>query len=404
NEKNNNLAMALLARLRSQHPAHTLPPTELYLELSSASLLETAYLQLKQNQPDQATFTLSVMEKIAFSPRLKNHANFLRGHLLAKESKLKTSLTAFNNARESSSQDIANAASINTGIMALKATNMKAFQNVMESTQDAKIRTSLILERALWKCSQFDTTGRSELETFILNHPTHPRENEARMALAAACVNISPSDVTLAKAQLDITSPRLPDPVNQLTITRILIRAEKLTQNWSAAAAAAEKFILTFKDDPNIPAIMLKQGQAYYHNEDYNKARRIFQDITDKYPDSPSSPYASFYAAMSARLGGTIQAREECIGLFQAIIDSKHALSSEARIQQSRVLIDLRKYAEAETCLKPLLKSKKTPAFMYRGAGVLMGDCLHRQGSSDSNKYEQAITIYNKLLKETTLP
>jgi tetratricopeptide (TPR) repeat protein len=404
NEKNNNLAMALLARLRSQHPAHTLPPTELYLELSSASLLETAYLQLKQNQPDQATFTLSVMEKIAFSPRLKNHANFLRGHLLAKESKLETSLTAFNNARESSSQDIANAASINTGIMALKATNMKAFQNVMESTQDAKIRTSLILERALWKCSQFNPTGRSELETFILNHPTHPRENEARMALAAACVNISPSDVTLAKAQLDITSPRLPDPVNQLTITRILIRAEKLTQNWSAAAAAAEKFILTFKDDPNIPAIMLKQGQAYYHNEDYNKARRIFQDITDKYPDSPSSPYASFYAAMSARLGGTIQAREECIGLFQAIIDSKHALSSEARIQQSRVLIDLRKYAEAETCLKPLLKSKKTPAFMYRGAGVLMGDCLHRQGSSDSNKYEQAITIYNKLLKETTLP
>mgnify|MGYP001816114810 CR=1 FL=1 len=404
NEKNNNLAMALLARLRSQHPAHTLPPTELYLQLSSASLLETAYLHLKQNQPDQAAFTLSVMEKVAFSPRLKNHANFLRGHLLAKESKLETSLTAFNSARESTSEDIANAASINTGIMALKATNMTAFEEVMDSIQDSKVRTSLILERALWKCSQLNPIGRSELESFIINHPQHPRENEARMALAAACVNISPADITLAKAQLEIISPRLTDPANQLTITRILIHAEELAQNWPAAALAAEKFILTFKDAPQVPAIMLKQGQAYYHNEDYNKARRIFQDITDNYPDSPSSPYASFYAAMSARLGGTIQAREECIGLFQAIIDSKHSLSSEARIQQSRVLIDLRKYAEAETCLKPLLESKNTPAFMHRGAGVLMADCLHRQGSSDPDKYQQAISIYNQLLQETTLP
>lgn len=404
NEKNDRLAMALLTRLRSLHPAHSLPPTELYLELSSASLLETAYLHLKQNQPDQATFTLSVMEKVAFSPRLKNHANFLRGILLAKESKREASLAAFNNARASTSEDVATAASINTGIMALKATNMTAFDQVIQSTQDNKIRTSLLLERALWKCSQLNPDGRSDLESFIINHPTHPRKNEARMALASACVHISPADITLAKAQLEITSPQLPDPVNQLAITRILIRAEELSQNWAAAAMAAEKFILTFNEHPSIPPIMLKQGQAYYHNEDYNKARRIFQDITAKYPKSPSSPYASFYAAMSARLGGTIQAREECIGLFQTIIDSQHALSSEARIQQSRVLIDLRQYAEAEACLKPLLESKKTPAFMYRGAGVLMADCLHRQGAAEPQKYKQAIGIYDDLLKEKNLP
>lgn len=398
------LAMALLARLRSQHTANPQPPSELYGKLSSASLLDTAYLHLKQNQPELATFTLSVMEKVAFSPRLKDQASYIRGLLLEKEGKLEASLEAFNFARQSSSEDIAYSASINAAIMALKATNLLAFDQVVSASKKQKLQTSLMLERALWKCTQNDANGRTELESFIMNHASHPRENEARLALAAACVNISPPDIILAKAQLEIISPRLQGAANQLTITRILIRAEELAKNWTAAAEAADKFIKRFSDNPNIPSILLKQGEAYYHNEDYNKALRIFQEIPDKYPDSPFSPYASFFAAMSSRLGGTAQAREQCISMFQKIIDSKHALASEARIQQSRVLIDLRRYTEAEKSLKPLLDAKDTPVPLRRAAGVLMADCLHRQGAADSKKYEQAITIYNELLAAKDLP
>jgi len=398
------VAMTLLSRLRIQHTGNPLPSSELYLKLSSASLLDTAYLHLKKNQPEQATFTLSVMEKVAFSPRLKDQASFIRGLLLAKETKLETALEAFNYARQSTSEDIANAASINAAIMALKGTNLIAFEKVLSNSSNPKIRTTLLLERALWKCSQNDTTGRNELDTFIINHADHPRENEARLTLAAASVNISPPDVILAKAQLEIISPRLPQATDQLAITRIHIRAEELAQNWTAAAAAAEKFIVTFKDDPNIPAIRLKLGEAYYHNKDYNKARRILQDIPENHPDSPFSPYASFFAAMSARLGGTTQSREECITMFQKIIDSKHSLASEARIQQSRVLIDLRRYAEAEISINPMLDAKNTPAPLRRAAGVLMADCLHRQGTSDTKKYEQAIKIYNTLLTDELLP
>jgi len=401
--KNHTLAMALLARLRSQHPAHTLPPTELYLKLASASLFDTAYLHLKKNQADQATFTLSVMEKVAFSPRLKDQASFLRGLLLAKETQLDTSLDAFNFARQSTSEDIASAASINAGIIALKASDMATFEKVLGGNQDSQIRTALLLERALWKCSQLDPNGRAELDTFIMNHLGHPRENEARMALAAACVNISPTDFILARAQLEKIAPRLPGAANQLSITRIAIHAAKLDQKWLAAAAAAEKFTTAFKDDPNVPAITLKHGLAYYHNGDYNKARQIFQDIPTKHPESSSAPYASFYAAMSARLGGTAQAREECIGLFQAIIDSKHTLSAEARIQQSRVLIDLRQYAEAEKNLSVILESKTSPIFIRRDAGVLMGDCLHQQGGNSPEKFKQAIAIYDQLLAEKDL-
>ena len=401
----NQLAMALLARLRVQHAATPMLPGELYLKLSSASLIDTAYLHLKQNNPSQATFTLSVMEKIAFSPRLRDEASFIRGLLLAEQNELSDALSAFDYARQASSQDIAEASSINAAMMALKGSNLNAFEEISTSSQENFIRNSLHLERALWKSGNGDLAGVSELESFIVNNPGHARENEARLALAAASVITTPMDIDMAKAQIDIILPRLTDAESQYKITKILIRAEELAQNWKGAADAAERFIANFENNPNIPYVKLKLGEAYFHNEDYNKARRILQEIPEKYPESPYSPYASFQAAMAARLGGTTQAREECLSMFQKIIDGDQAhLAHEARIQQGRVLIDLRRYQEAEACLEPLLQDENTPTSLHRSAGVLMADCLHRQGPTDTLKYDDAIDIYDQLLAEESIP
>ena len=402
-------ALALLSRLRTLHPAHTLPPTELYLQLASASLLDTAEIQLKRKQTQLAIFTLSSMEKAAFSPVLKDQASFLLGLLLTEDTNYDDALVSFNFARDSSSKEIAAAADINTGITALLSCKLNIFDNILKTSSKSSVRTSLKLERALWKCQNNKISGRSDLETFIMAHPGHPRENEARMALAAACVDISPADIILSNAQLDIISPRLTDDGNQYNISRIRTRAKELTQDWSGAVQIAEKFIRDFPDSHHIPGIMLKQGQAYYHNEDYNKARRIFQALNTQFPDSPLTPIASFYTAMAAKLGGTTQSREESVGLFQKIIDRKAPLAVEARIQQGRVLIDLRKYTEAETSLKPLLKSKSISSSQFRDAGILMADSYHRQAINNPEKYEpqkfeQAIALYDTLRTEKNLP
>lgn len=399
------LALELLTHLRLQHPAHNpLPPSELYLQIASASLLDTAEIQLKQNQPQQAEFTLACLEKVAFSPKLKDQASLLRGLLLVKETDYKEALASFHFARASTSKEIATAATINSGITTLLASNLTAFNEILKSSHNPRISTSLKLERALWKCRNNDRSGRDDLETFIMTHLQHPRENEARMALAAASIDINPPDLILANAQLDLLSSRLTDATNQYGITRIRIRAEELNGNWTAAAAVAETFIRDFASTPHVPGMMLKQGEAYYHNEDFNKARRVFQSVTDQFPDHPVAPYARFYTAMAARLGGTTQAREESVRLFQKIIDTKHPLASEARIQQSRVLIDLRRYPEAVVSLRPIMDSQTATASQRRDAGVLMADCLHRQGAGDPKKYEHAIQIYDDLLSANDLP
>ncbi|MFK7910485.1 MAG: tetratricopeptide repeat protein [Akkermansiaceae bacterium] len=398
-EQNLDQAITILTRLRGLYLQSSQSPSELYLELFSASLLETAYIRLQQKNPELATFSLSVMEKITFSPQLKNRASMLRGEILASKDEYEGAMLAFQTARLSSSEAITENASINAGIMALKSSSLQAFDKIIDSSDDAKIKASLTLERALWKCSKSDIQGRIDLESFIMANPKHPRENEARLALAAACVNTNPPDISQSKAQLEIISPRMTEANEQAQITRIRIRAESLLMNWLAAAKAAEKFLKNFEGADQSAVIQFKCGEAYYHNEDFNKARRIFQGFEKKYPENLLKPYAKFYEAMSARLGGTVQSREECITMFQGIIDSKHPLASEARIQQSRVLIDLQRYDEAQKTLKPLMASKSISSSEKLGAGVLMADCLQRQGISDQTMVKEAISIYNDLLK-----
>ena len=403
NEAHHLRALSLFSRLRALQPAPYSAPTEIYLKLASTSLLDTAYLHLKQKKNQRATYTLSVIEKVAYSQELKDRASYLRGFLLADELRYDEALSAFNLARLSSSSDMASAASINAGIMSLLSSNLTAFEKIAASHEKQKeLRISLLLERALWKSSVGDSSSRNDLESFIIAYPNHTRENEARLALASACVDIAPVDLILARAQLELISPRLTNEAEQFIITRIGIRAEELSQNWTAAISFADIYIKKFPESKNTPSILLKKGEALYHNEDFNASRRVFQDITAKYPESELKDFADFYAAMAARLGGTTQSREECIPMFQQIIDSKNTLANEARIQQSRILIDLRRYEAAEKTLTPLKKSEQ--ASIRRDAGILLADCLHRQGALNGNKYEGSIEIYNSLLAENNLP
>ena len=403
-EKSNwETANALYNQLRAYNFKRNEAPSQLYLELHSLSLLETAYIQLKQDQPELAASTLSVLDSIAYSSELRDRANLIKGLLLATEKKYDQALNSFLAARQSQQIRFAKAANINASLVALKMGDIDTFEEIYSQQKDQSIRATLKLEKALLLCEQKNTEGRYALEDFIIQNPDHPRSNTARLALAEASVELPPFDPQLAKAQIEYVSPLLSDSDNQYKIAQILIQAEELSQNWEGVTTAAEKFTVAFPEDPRRPNIMLKLGEAYYYNADYNKARRVFQEISANTPDSPAAEYADFYSAMSARLGSTAQAREECITLFQKVIDKKNHLSSEARIQQSRVLIDLRKYKDAEACLAPLLTNKQNHNFIKNDAQILMADCLQRQGGGQPKKYQQAIDIYNSLLTQKEL-
>ncbi|MGJ8676684.1 MAG: tetratricopeptide repeat protein [Akkermansiaceae bacterium] len=399
-----NLSLALFNRLRTLAPSKSQEQiSSIHKNLIASSLIETAHLYLKQGKPKLASFSLTLIDEFSVTASLKKKAKVIHGLLLAENNKLDAAIENFNEARSSKNNIITQTATINAGITALKANHLNTFIEIFETTNDREIMVALTLERALWKSSQLDISGREELESFINNNQGHAREHEARIALAEACLNTVPKDITLAKSQLDIVSPYLTGPDDQYHITLIRIRAEELAGNWKSIADAIEKFTASFPNDSRKPNLMLQKGEAYFHNEDYNQARLTFQDIATNYPESGAAQYANFYSAMSARLVGTNQAKEEAIDLFQAVIDNKNELAAEARIQQSRILIDLRQYEAAEESLAPLLEDKNTVSFILCDAGLLMADCLYRQGANKPEKYADAIELYDRLLSQNDL-
>lgn len=396
-------ALSLLNQLRTKPFAQNQSPSQIYTELRAASLIDTAYLQLILKQPESAAFTLSLMDSIAPSARLRDEANIVQGLLLNDEGKPELSLTAFRAAHRSTSPQVSSVAGINAGITALKASRLDVFQNILNTTKEQEIRTTLLLERALWQSSQGNINGRNDIEKFLEKSPNHTRTLEARLALSEACMNIEPQDIGLAKEQIKIISPSLSGADQQYRITRVTIKIAESLEKWDDAAKSAQTFITTFPDDPRTPVLILKRGNSLFQNEDYNQARLIFKELASADTDASLSNYANFYSALSARLGGTEQAREESIELFQKVINNKGALAAESRIQQSRILIDLRRYDKAEAALKPLLADKKTSLLRRIDAGILLADSLHRQGATDSKKYEQATVIYNDLLAQKSI-
>ena len=397
-------ALALFNQLRTSHFPRKKAPSEAFLKLISSSLIETAYIYHQQKKTALATYNLSLIKRLATSQILKEKTNIIYGLLLAEDQKIAEATNEFLQARSSSNEAIANIADLNASISALKANDLASFNDLFENISDESVRASLQLERALWKCSKRDITGREELEVFINQNQGHPREAEARLALADACINITPRDTLLAKSQLDIIKPNLTSVDDQYQATLIRIQAEALSQNWVASSESIASFIKKFPEDPRKPNLILRQGTAYFHNKDYNQARITFQEIVTNHPDSKIATYAQFYTALSARLVGTKQAREESIDLFQQVIDANTDLSVNARIQQGRALIDSRKYAQAEKSLKLLFDdSSQSHSTMY-DAGILLADCYYRQGLTDQKKYGHAVSVYKKILTLEHLP
>ena len=147
----------------------------------------------------------------------------------------------------------------------------------------------------------------------------------------------------------------------------------------------------------------LLKGQALYRNGEHNKARTILARLVLENPNSPFKPYALYYAAISARLEGTPQSQLEALTLFQQTIDTKSAISHEAIIQQAELYIQLNQAPKACQLLKKIYQPTES-TIIQRDIAISLASALYTMGSLDSKHHLEALAIYDKLLKQPSLP
>lgn len=393
-------AQFLFSSFRAAHPEHT---------LFGASFLETANIQLALKQRSEALHTLRTLSRLAEQQEItlpleiKAQAGFLAGMLSVEADEYSQAKLAFAEATSSNNKALAKAATINLGLAALRSSDLAAFDAQQNKITDSELTKQLTLERALWLAHQKHPEAREALSSFLLHNPQNPRAVDARIALATICATQPPLDPILSKALLDTadTSKLTAHQLGDYTRTRYLLA--QLQQQWPEAIAAIDAYFALHPDSANLDEFSMRKGLALYRNGEHNKARQLLGQIAVNNPESPLTTFCHYFAGMAARLEGTPQALKESIDIFEKVITSKSPLSTEARIQQARVLLDINRTEEAKISLNRVYQPQST-SVQQREIGILLATALHTQGSEDSGQYSKALAIYDQLLETPKLP
>ncbi|WP_018969493.1 tetratricopeptide repeat protein [Rubritalea marina] len=373
------------------------------------SVFESARLQLLADNKDDARITLAILTKMAQaqpSPanrEILTRAGFIAGLLNVESENYEDAMQAFDLATQAPQQTIADAAQFNLALAALRNADLAAFDAKQNEISDRELAIQLEVERALYLAHQEHPEARSALNTFLIHHPQHPQSVNARIALASISISQPPIDPIISKALLDSVDRSALNELQYTDYTRAAYLLHTQQQDWDAAIEALDNFLILFPESPHADEFTMQQGLTLYRNGEHNKARQLLTKLADDNPDSPLAPFCIYYAAMAARFEGTPQSLNESVDLFQNVIESKSALSTEARIQQARILLDTNRTEEAKSSLQKAY-NPKSEVPQQREIGLLLATAHYTEGSESSAAYDKALAIYTQLLKQKDLP
>jgi tetratricopeptide (TPR) repeat protein len=379
-------ARQALTRLRIEYPAHP---------LAERALLEASRWDLADGRKEQAAAALAALEGSSSAPTLRAEASLSAASTAFTAGDFALAAGELEKASALLDGDARRDVSLNQAVARLAMGDLPGFQTLATAgANDISLVIDLALERALFLTSRRDPGAMASLDRFILDHPSHPRLPEARLAAAHAALDATPPDPAFAKAQLDNLSESQATELSPATLALAKIRLATREKRHADAAALAESFLKALPEDPRSPEIHFELGQAFFENGDYNKARLELEKFATAHPDSPAAAPALLRAARAAVLVATPEAKVESLVLFDKIIAAKGDLADAARLEKARVL----DHPQAAKELLPWFQSMKKDHPLRLIAGLHLCDALYNSAGTDPGPMQQALATYEDLL------
>ncbi|GAA5121415.1 tetratricopeptide repeat protein [Luteolibacter yonseiensis] len=384
-------AHLLFNRLRIEHPGHF---------LATRSLYQSARWLLDEGDSEQAFSLLNTLRQTADSTELKGEAAFLEARAAYRKGDPKLAIQLFEEAARSLGAPEARTARLQAAIARLhsgEGGKVHLIQN-QNTAPDQELDADLELERAL--STTPPAAAAPLLEEFLKRFPDHPRAAEARLAVAEAALSGTAPDVALAKIHLDALeassekSAALPPP--RLALMRM--RMADLTHDSAAAMAQAQAIMDTYPGDPVAAEAAFTLGRNQFQAGSYNDARLVFQKLATTDTDPDRAQAAWLLTARSAALGGTPQSKEEALVCFDKACESKGPLKAIATLEKASFLIDMYRLPEASAFLGKWIKTLPEDDPLQLPAGLLLGEALYAQGSSNESSMVEALAVYDRLL------
>lgn len=271
-----------------------------------------------------------------------------------------------------------------------------------DSSGDAA--ADLHLNKALEAASRQSDDADEELRHFISTRPSHPRVNEARMALVQLLLMSNPPLIDEAKRQF--SEIRLPDgnstardKIGQLMAhTRLWMR--EISGDSKGLIAECEAFAKAWPQSPLLSEVLMKEAGAHFQLEDFASARTSFEIVAKEHAHSPHADTALYFAALSAMSVMSAEGRERALEIWGGLAKKKGPLAMASLRQQA---LAYRRQADLPSALKALdqilsmgaLDEDKKNLTICEKAEVLL-----LQGKKDHSRLEEAAKLLRRFLDQ----
>jgi tetratricopeptide (TPR) repeat protein len=269
------------------------------------------------------------------------------------------------------------------------------FENIRE-VADPSLQVSLTLEEALSMAKSDAQVALPLLDEFLVKHPQHKRAQDARLALAACAMKQVPSNLLLAKSQLESIDVNLVE-AELLALTWIQLAQTEM--NYADLAERCRSFLADFPNSREVGKIRLNLGVSLYQTGDYGEARMVLQKLAADLP-TLAGP-ATMFAARAAARSGTPQSIIEAGVLYDLVAAMDSTLSHSALMEKARTFIDSKSpqnLSNACTILSELVASVSEASSLLIPAQLMLMESYFALGSVDVQNYSKVLSLQRKLL------
>lgn len=380
----------LINRLRTEFPSHP---------LVNRALLLFGMRGLLSGSKEQALHLLTVLKENSKLPQQRGEAAFLQAQEAYHNGDTGPAAKLFDEAAKELTAASANTARFNS-LVALAFNNPQPDSQLttIANISDPALGADIELERAMVAKSPAEKA--EAIEIFLNKHPDHPRANEARLAAAHAALDQAKPDADRARAQLEFLSSQAdtPQAVSPAQLAWLKLRISSAVHDLPAVIANATALLNQFPADPVAEDTAMLLGRAHFESRNYNDARLALEKLAANSSNPSRAQAAWLLAARSAALVQTPQSRQEALILFNKAAESNSPLSSVARLEMARLMIDMNQTEDAIKLLRPWFASLTSNDPIQHTCGLLLGDAIQSLGTTRPEALAEALDIYDRLL------
>jgi len=276
------------------------------------------------------------------------------------------------------------------------------YRTLASEYPNSPLLSSLEIEEGCTQARAGDPKAVDTLELFLHHFPNHPRQNEARLALAELALQAGDHAGTARYLQIVNTSAPDAESTERAAYLAVFAADAETPPVPAKVIGLASRFVERFPHSSFLPEVRMKLGQLYFSSGDHANAETQFTLLARESSSTAYAETALYLAGQAATKWIDAHTVDRALGLFDEVVKRDGPLKLYARQQQAIMQSNLGKESEAVTIYDAILTAQPPPDAELRYAALCgKGDNLVLLGRTAPEQLDAAIEVYDFL---ATLP